>query len=557
MGGSRPGDTGRAVVDGEPDSGLYRIFLAGSEMFEDPTVSDTFRIASSTVRAVSACTVIATYSVEQGRLRRFSGAPDLALDILVTTPGRGDGALQSTNGAWRYALFLTAHAAQQGCLVLQAAAAPSAEELFLLSALARPTGAALATSELLARERRRTAELRKQGEAQADVNQAMSSTIQHLGARQRVREVFATAVASGGGESAVLEALHALTGRSAVLQDSFGNERARAGPEDRRGPTAVLEPDGASTGSERNGGEWCARAIRSNGQFLGFVGILDADHTVTDDDRFTLELAGTSLAIEMSHRRNLAEIEMRLGRDLAADLVSGADPEGSRIRAEALQYDLGRPQRVVVASSALPSPKGIQIDAALRQALTALRVPALVSRHSDSAMAVVGDDRDWSRLHEQLAIAFGSPNCSIGVGGRGPGTDLPTSFAQARRALRIRTESRDPYGLSNHDDLGLLRILDSTDGGAEVESFVQEWLGILREHDRVHHSDFVHTLGVHLDSGGNYDRTAALLIVHRSTVRYRLGRIEELTGYDLSDPDTRFHLHVATRASAAFRGAAA
>jgi DNA-binding PucR family transcriptional regulator len=132
--------------------------------------------------------------------------------------------------------------------------------------------------------------------------------------------------------------------------------------------------------------------------------------------------------------------------------------------------------------------------------------------------------------------------------------DLPTSFAQARRALRIRTESREPYGLSNHDDLGLLRILDSSDGGAEVESFVQEWLGVLLDHDRVHHSELVHTLSVHLDSGGNYDRTAAALIVHRSTVRYRLGRIGELTGHDLSDPDTRFHLHVATRASAAVHG---
>jgi DNA-binding PucR family transcriptional regulator len=236
--------------------------------------------------------------------------------------------------------------------------------------------------------------------------------------------------------------------------------------------------------------------------------------------------------------------------------VSGADPEGSRIRAEALHYDLGQPQPVVLASWAIPSPKGIQADAALRQALTAMQAPALVSQHRDSAMAVVADDRDWSGLHSQLAIAFGSPKGSIGIGGCCSVAELPTSFAQARRALRIRAESRDPYGLSNHDDLGLLRILDTSDGGAEVESFVREWLGVLLDHDRIHRSELVRTLSVHLDSGGNYDRTAAALIVHRSTVRYRLARIGELTGHDLSDPDTRFHLHVATRASAAVRGGA-
>jgi DNA-binding PucR family transcriptional regulator len=559
MGGSGPTGTGASVSDGGPHSWLYRIFLAGSEMFERPTLSDTFRIASSTVAAISACTVIATYTVEQGRLHRFSGEPDAKLDLLVEAAGYADGVVLSTDGAWRYALFLAGNSAQHGCLVVRSPSPASSEELFLLGALARPTGAALATSELLLRERRRTAELRKHSEAQADMNQAMSSTIQRLGARQRVRDSFATAVASGEGETAILEALRTLTGRPAVLQDSFGDERARAAPEDQRGPRAALRPDDTLPTTDRTAQEWCASAVRSNGQLLGFVGIFDANHTVTDDDRFALEYASTSLAVELSHRRNLAEIELRLGRDLAADLVSGADAEGSRIRAEALHYDLGQPQRVVLASWVLPSPKGIQTDAALRQALTALQVPALVSQHGDSqhrdsAMAVVADDRDWSGLYQQLAIAFGSPKGSIGVGGRCSVADLPTSFAQARRALRIRTESREPYGLSNHDDLGLLRILDSSDGGAEVESFVQEWLGVLLDHDRLHHSELVHTLSVHLDSGGNYDRTAAALIVHRSTVRYRLGRIGELTGHDLSDPDTRFHLHVATRASAAVHG---
>lgn len=555
MGGADPGD-GPSVPDGGPDSRLYRIFLAGSEMFEHPSVSETFRIASSTVRMISACTVIATYTVEQDRVHRFSGEPDGKLDTLVAAAGLTDGALQSSDGDWRYALFLTANSAHCGCLVIRAAASPSGEDLFLLSALARPTGAALATSELLARERQQTAELRKEGEAQADMNEAMSSTIRQLGARQRIRDSFARAVASGGGETTILEALRALTGRTAVLQDSFGEERARAAPEDRREPRSVPRPDPAAPQFDRNAQDWCASAIRSKGQLLGFVGILDADHTVRDDDRFALELASTSLAIELSHRRSLAEIELRLGRDLAADLVSGADPEGSRVRAEALHYDLGEPQRVVLASWVLPSPTGIQTDAALRQALRALQVPALVSQHRDSAMAVVADGRNWSGLHEQLAIAFGSPKGSIGIGGCCSVAALPTSFAQARRALRIRTESRDPYGLSNHDDLGLLRILDSSDGGAEVESFVQEWLGVLRDHDRVHHSELVHTLSVHLDSGRNYDRTAEVLIVHRSTVRYRLGRIGELTGYDLSDPDIRFHLHIATRASAAIRGGA-
>jgi DNA-binding PucR family transcriptional regulator len=36
--------------------------------------------------------------------------------------------------------------------------------------------------------------------------------------------------------------------------------------------------------------------------------------------------------------------------------------------------------------------------------------------------------------------------------------------------------------------------------------------------------------------------------VHRSTVKYRLQRIREISGHDLSDPGTSFNLHLATLA---------
>lgn len=42
--------------------------------------------------------------------------------------------------------------------------------------------------------------------------------------------------------------------------------------------------------------------------------------------------------------------------------------------------------------------------------------------------------------------------------------------------------------------------------------------------------------------------SSAALYIHRSTLRYRLARIGELTHYDLRDVDHRFNLHAATRA---------
>ncbi|MFD5828630.1 helix-turn-helix domain-containing protein [Lentzea sp. NPDC060358] len=43
-------------------------------------------------------------------------------------------------------------------------------------------------------------------------------------------------------------------------------------------------------------------------------------------------------------------------------------------------------------------------------------------------------------------------------------------------------------------------------------------------------------------------------MIHRSTLRYRLGRIREITGFDLADVETRLNVHVAVRAWQVLQG---
>ncbi len=75
-----------------------------------------------------------------------------------------------------------------------------------------------------------------------------------------------------------------------------------------------------------------------------------------------------------------------------------------------------------------------------------------------------------------------------------------------------------------------------------------EWLGPLIDYDAEHGTQLVLTLSEYLDCGGNYDASARALSVHRSTLKYRLRRIREVSGHDLGRPDIQFNLQVATRA---------
>ncbi|WP_236783067.1 PucR family transcriptional regulator [Arthrobacter sp. QXT-31] len=137
-------------------------------------------------------------------------------------------------------------------------------------------------------------------------------------------------------------------------------------------------------------------------------------------------------------------------------------------------------------------------------------------------------------------MAIGGPSHDV--------TQLPRSYAEALRALQIRVHSIDPYGCTRYDQLGIYRILDMPGSETDLSGYVEGWLGALQSNDARRGSDLVRTLAQYLDHGGNYDSTADSLAIHRSTLRYRLKSIRQITGFDLADPETRLNLHVATRA---------
>jgi DNA-binding PucR family transcriptional regulator len=94
----------------------------------------------------------------------------------------------------------------------------------------------------------------------------------------------------------------------------------------------------------------------------------------------------------------------------------------------------------------------------------------------------------------------------------------------------------------------VLRLLGQVADPASLRELVTSWLDTLLRHDARRGSEYVETLAVYLECGGNHEQAAKTLIVHRSTLKYRLRRIHEISGYDLADHDIRFHLELAARA---------
>lgn len=522
--------------------------------FSDSDAGEIFRAATAAVGGLAPCQVEASYRSVNGGFVRFPPSQPAHPDIERHRESGWDGQVDAKDGRWGWAFPLSHRSTVNGCLVVSAASAPSKNQIQLLTILAQQTGAALAHAAMHESDSGDTAKLTKSNADLKVANRELGTTVTRLQRQTNVHEVLSTAVAAGMGEQGIADALNDLTGHSVGIEDRFGNLRCWAGPgqphpypkqmTDER--ELLLHELAAQTGQARIGGR-VLTLVQPRAEILGVLALNDPDDTVTEDDLLTLRYGSTVLALELSHQRAVAEIELNLRRDLVDDLLAGTDRDGAYARADALGHDLRRPHHVVVMQSTGGTESTLPVAAG--RAATALHLNYVLGRHAGLVVLLTDGRPDPRALHHAISEILGRTTSVIGIGSRcAVPDDFPQSFIEARRAMSIRLRSVSPEGAAAFDELGFYRLIDAAHGGGEVESFVREWLGTLLDYDDSKNSELVMTLSDYLECGGNYDESAAALHVHRSTLRYRLARIAQLTGHDLRKVDTRFNLHAATRA---------
>ena len=281
---------------------------------------------------------------------------------------------------------------------------------------------------------------------------------------------------------------------------------------------------------------------------LGVLALIDPGRRADHADLVALEHGATVLSMELARLRGIADAELRLRRDLVHDLLAGTDDESALTRAEALDYDLRRPHRVVIVEGKGRARLHDALLSAVRRAMRQARQDGLFEMWSGDVAVVTAGQADWEQLRRAIMSDLGGQVC-LGVGGAAARpSELPRSLREAGLALRLQQTLLPGSSACEYPKLGIFRMLAAIPDLTDVESFVRDWLGSLLDYDRRRNAELVHTLTQYLEHGGNYDATAAELSVHKSTLKYRLQRIRELTGLELNDPDVHFNLQLATRA---------
>jgi purine catabolism regulator len=191
------------------------------------------------------------------------------------------------------------------------------------------------------------------------------------------------------------------------------------------------------------------------------------------------------------------------------------------------------------------------VAAAVERILTRMRAPALVAIRAGLVCAVVdAAERDPLALARQVRAELVPRFGDLPTAASRPAAThaLRLSFHEARCALEaVRLRNGDAPDVASYQDLGAFQLLLSVQDEDALSSYCRSVLGPIEAGEGNYGDELVRSLDVFIENNGHWEKAASALYCHRHTLRYRIRRIEQLTGRDFSKARDRIEFWLALR----------
>jgi hypothetical protein len=339
----------------------------------------------------------------------------------------------------------------------------------------------------------------------------------------------------------------------------------------------VVNP--ADLGADAVNKQRVAIAVRAGDEVLGSIWAA-MDGEVTPERSAVLQDSAKLVALHMLRVRAGADVQRRLRTDLVSTALEGG--VGARDALSRLGL-AGAPVVVLAATLRADHPDGRAVGASqpaggsggatgggagggsgdLERVADALSLHLSASSPS-SAVAVVGGiaygllavvagsepEERAARLAEEFCERVGSRlPVVVGIGGVGEDVrGVTDSRETATRVLRVLREGHGAHRVARLADVhAQSQLLELRDLAAARGERPVGPVARLLAYDEDNDSDLTGTLAAWLDALGDVRAAAAALFVHPNTLRYRLRRLEEVSGLDITDPEQRFAAMVQLR----------
>ncbi|WP_073951313.1 PucR family transcriptional regulator [Streptomyces kebangsaanensis] len=330
-----------------------------------------------------------------------------------------------------------------------------------------------------------------------------------------------------------------------------------------------------------------SREVREDVRETGlsdWVLAVEADAGDWPEQRLDLLQGVTQLiAVERDRRDAARTVRRRLAQEVLELVQSGAPPAeiAARLRVAApvllpglgtaphwqvvvarVEWDGGRGGSGPVAQSLLeeilvdpgstgPEPSDrIAVAHTGAEAVALVPLPAVPAEHEDSGAGIAADAL-LEAVRDPLSAGLdGDGRLTLGVSAAVHSAEgLRGALEEARHARRVAAARPGRVCAAGHQELASHVLLLPFVPDDVRRAFTARLLDPLRDYDLRHRAELIPTLEAFLDCDGSWTRCATRLHLHVNTLRYRVGRIEQLTGRDLSRLEDKLDFFLALRMS--------
>lgn len=118
------------------------------------------------------------------------------------------------------------------------------------------------------------------------------------------------------------------------------------------------------------------------------------------------------------------------------------------------------------------------------------------------------------------------------------------SYNQAMEILALKRKGHLSPDKTFYEDMGIFKLLMAISDQEIIDEYYDLSIGKLVKYDEENETDFTEILKTYLEKNGSVKDTAEKFYVHRNTINYKLQKISEILGMDLSSMDSRLQLAV-------------
>lgn len=315
---------------------------------------------------------------------------------------------------------------------------------------------------------------------------------------------------------------------------------------------AFLTADVVPAVAEAGGTSYSLLAVGSGlaDRLTGWALVVEGDHRAWPQDVLdAIHELGAIVALDRSRREEGLRVLRPLAAETLGQVEAGATPAGIGARLRQSGLDPDRPLVVAVAelTGGLPEVAAVALED-VAQAVG----PSVVASSADGGVVAFlpagpGLTDQLRRSLARLAPGLPRGSLSVGLSGESSIDALAGALEEARFAHRVARSGGGAVALVSSEEVTSHVLLLATVPDDVRRTYAHRVLGQVIEHDERGSGDLLPTLAEFLACSGSWTRTAESLHLHVNTVRYRIARVEELTGRDLGTLEDRVDVFLALK----------